>query len=323
MRFEEARDDPVGRDHEVLDQVPGAVRLLRREPAHGVAVELRPRLHGFELERAVVVAVRLQLLRQAVLELQVLRQPGNGGDRRRQRAVALEPRADRMVGELRVVVHEGAVDLRLAAHAVAADRDLHHHRETVHVRVERRQVGAQPVRQHRKVPRRRVHRRGVGAGVSIERRAAGDGGAHVGDRHADGGAPARGGVGHRELVQITRIVVVDRAPGECAQVALRAVAGARVVGQAAGFGQRGGREVGLEPVLDHRLARHAQEQRALGFPGRGHHRTPSGLAHVRERANDGAAVALSLPRAARSRASASAGVSTKSNNPRFSSAIIP
>jgi len=39
----------------------------------------------------VVVAVRLQALRDAVLELQVLGQPGDGRDRRRRRAVALEP----------------------------------------------------------------------------------------------------------------------------------------------------------------------------------------------------------------------------------------
>ena len=271
LRLEEARDDPVGRDHEVLDQVPGAVRLLGLEPAHGVAVELRAHLDGLELERAVLVAVRLQPLRHAVLELQVLRQPGNGRDRRRHRTAVLEPRADRMVGELGVVVHQGAVDLRRAARAVVADRDLHHHRETVHVGIERRQVGAQPVGQHREVPRRRVDRRGVGAGVSIERRAGRDRCAHVGDRDPDRGAAAGGAVRHRELVQIARVVVVDRAPGERAQVALGAV-GARAVGQGAGLGQRGGREVGLEPVLDHRLPRDAQEQRALGLPGRCHYR---------------------------------------------------
>ncbi len=183
--FEEARDDPVGRDHEVLDQVLGAVRLLVRETADGVALELRAHLHGLQLEGSVVVAVRLQPLRHAVLELQVLRQPGNGRERGRRWAVALQPRADRMVCELRVVVHDGAVDLRLLAHAVVADRDLRHHREAILAGIERRQVGAQPVGQHREVPRRRVHRRGVGAGVSVERGPAGHRRAHVRDGHAD------------------------------------------------------------------------------------------------------------------------------------------
>jgi hypothetical protein len=87
-----------------------------------------------------------------------------------------------------------------------------------------------------------------------------------GDRHADRRAAIGGSVRHRELVEVARIVVVDRAPGERAQVPHGAVAHVRAVGQGTGFGQGGGREVGLEAVVDHRLPRDAQEQRPLGFP---------------------------------------------------------
>src|SRR5262249_61431426 len=96
--------------------------------------------------------------------------------------------------------------------------------------------------------------------------------------------------------------------------------GAHAGGQGAGLGQRRGREVGLESVIDHRLPRDAQEQGALGLAGRCHYWE---LSQVRERAKDGAVVALSLPRTARRRGGASAGVSTNSSNPRPSSAIMP
>ena len=53
----------------------------------------RAHLDRLELERAVVVALRLQPLRDAVLELQVVGQPGNGRDRGRQSGP--RPRATR------------------------------------------------------------------------------------------------------------------------------------------------------------------------------------------------------------------------------------
>src|SRR5262249_38797833 len=119
--------------------------------------------------------------------------------------------------------------------------------------------------------------------------------------------------------QVAGVVVVDRAPGKRAQVAGDAI-GARGGGEGAGLGQRRRRKVRLEPVIEHRLTRDAQEQHALGLAGRCHYLA---LSQVRERANDGAVVALSLPSAARSRVIASAGVSTNSSNPRSSSAIMP
>ena len=76
-----------------------------------------------------------------------------------------------------------------------------------------REVGGQPLGQHRENLARRVNRRGVGPGVLVERRAPLHRGVHVGDGHEDLHRATRQGLGHRELVEIAGIVVVDRGPG--------------------------------------------------------------------------------------------------------------
>src|SRR5262249_12594079 len=93
-------------------------------------------------------------------------------------------------------------------------------------------------------------------------------------------------VGDRQLVEIARVVVVDRAPGEAAQVAHRRSAGARAAAAAAALAgaaaavaartvrvrragdapelrQRRVREVRLELPVDHRLARDRRQVRSL------------------------------------------------------------
>ena len=85
LALEEARDGAVGGDHEVLDQLLGAVALLGREPAHRVAVERGLHLDRLELQRTVLVAVGLEALGGLVLEPEVVGQPGDGRSRRRQR----------------------------------------------------------------------------------------------------------------------------------------------------------------------------------------------------------------------------------------------
>ena len=77
-------------------------------------VEHRPRLDGFQVERAVLVPERLELLRRRVLQPQVGLEPRDRGDRLRHRPVAVEPGRDAVVGELGVVADQGLVDVGTA-----------------------------------------------------------------------------------------------------------------------------------------------------------------------------------------------------------------
>ena len=52
----------------------------------------------------------------------MLVEPRHRGERRRRRAVAVEPRGHAVVGELGAVAHDGAIDVRCADRAVALRR---------------------------------------------------------------------------------------------------------------------------------------------------------------------------------------------------------
>ena len=74
--LEEAGDHAVGRDHEVLDDLLGAVALLGHLPAHRTAVELGPHLDRLEFQRPALVTAGLEALGDPVLEPEVVGQPG-------------------------------------------------------------------------------------------------------------------------------------------------------------------------------------------------------------------------------------------------------
>ena len=75
-RREIAGGHAVGGDHEIRDQVLGAVRLLGLQPANRVAVEDRSCLQRLEAEGTVDLAKFFHPLCRPVLEPQVLVQPG-------------------------------------------------------------------------------------------------------------------------------------------------------------------------------------------------------------------------------------------------------
>ena len=96
--------------------------------------------------------------------------------------------------------------------------------EPILVVVERGQVGRQPLRQHREdLGRRGVDRRRVGPGVRVDRRALLDQRVDVGDRDQDLDAAACERLARRELVEVERIVVVDRAPEQRVRSRMRGV----------------------------------------------------------------------------------------------------
>ena len=102
-----------------------------------------------EVERAVLVPLAPHRLRDAVLHAELLVDAGHRGDRRGHRAGRLEPRGDRVVGELRAVAHARAVDVGAGDGAVGVHRHLDDDRQAVLAVAERREVGGEPLGQHR------------------------------------------------------------------------------------------------------------------------------------------------------------------------------
>ena len=86
---------------------------------------------------------------------------------------------------------------------------------------ERRQVSGELLRKHREDLGGRVNGRGVGPRVAIDRRAFLDDRVDVGHRDENLHRAARGWHRDRELVEIARIIVVDRCPEQAPKVAER------------------------------------------------------------------------------------------------------
>jgi hypothetical protein len=89
---------------------------------------------------------------------------------------------------------------------------LDHERRARFVLHERGEIGGEPLGQHREDLGRCVDRRGVGAGVVVDRRAARDHRVDVGNRDPHDGEPIGSAFGDAQLIEIARVVVVDRAP---------------------------------------------------------------------------------------------------------------
>jgi len=181
---------------------------------------------------------------------------------RGQRPFVQQPRADGVVGELRLVLDERAIDLGGGYLALGVHGHLDDHGEALVVFSERREIGREALGQHRKDLGRRVDRRRVGARVFVGRRAVGHERVHVGNRHEQFRPAAAERFGHRQLVQIARIVVVDRRPQQGALVADRRVARCAGV-RGACFVERRRRELREQSVTEHRAVRDVLENRTM------------------------------------------------------------
>ena len=256
---EEARRDAVGGDHEVLDQVLGAVVALLLEVGHLAVDHDRARLPGLEVERPLLVAQAAQAAGGLVLELHLVGDPRHRGHPGRHRPLAFEPGGHRVVSELGAVVDAGLVDVRGGDRAVGGDRHLDHDRQPVLPLVERGDAGRQALGEHGEGVAGGVDRGGVLPRVGVDRRA----GVHqildVRDGHPHLDAAAGELRGDLQLVEVPGVVVVDRGPEEIAEVADGGVAGVEVGRQLRRLGQGRGRKIGLEPMIGHGAAGDGEE----------------------------------------------------------------
>ena len=197
----------------------------------------------------------LHRLGDAVLKSELRVQARHRRDPRRRGALPVEPGGHRVVGQLRAVPHDRAVDLGRARRPVGAQRHLDDEREALLPLAERGEIGREPLGQHGEDPPGRVDGRRVGPRVAVERRTAADQRVDVRDRDEDLHLPGGQRLGDGELVEVARVVVVDRAPEPVAEVADRGIARDGGRRQRADLGQDRRREVGLEPALAHRPPR--------------------------------------------------------------------
>ena len=212
-----------------------------------------------EGEGAALLAAVLHRPGDCVLQAQLPLDLPRGGHRRGRGRLPVEPRRDGVVGQPGLVPHEGAGDRRAVDRAVPAGGERDHDGQPVLVLVERGEVGREPLGQHREHLRRRVDGGGVRPRALVDRAAARDRRVDVGHRDEEAHRAVGKLLGHRQLVEVARVVVVDRDPGEGAQVLDAPVGPGRWPGDRLRLGDDGGREVGLEAARPHGAARDVPE----------------------------------------------------------------
>ncbi len=107
---EERRQGSVRRDHELLDETPGEVLFLDGEPDDPVALDDRFGLDRLKDERPLLCPAPLHPRRCFMLEEDLFLDSRGLPDRLRDRAGPLQPVADLLVDEFRVVPDKRPVD---------------------------------------------------------------------------------------------------------------------------------------------------------------------------------------------------------------------
>ena len=172
----------VGGEHGFFNQAVRVVALARqdlRDAARFVADDLG--FNAVQLHRAARVAGGQQCAVSAGEVLQLGQQgllPG-----RCAAGLACEPGGGLRVGQARVAVDDGGVELVGGDGALPVNQHVAHEREAVHLRVERAQAVAEFFRQHGDDAAREINAGGALEGVRVERVAIGHVVAHVGNGH--------------------------------------------------------------------------------------------------------------------------------------------
>ena len=246
MRGQESSGDAVGRDHETLDDVPCAIGRLDLKLLHRSVGHDGLDLGAVEVECAFLLAAGAQQRGQAVLRAELTFEIRHAAECRRRGPIAFQPGGHSGIRELRVIPHRRAIDL--SGHiAIGADTHVHDQRGAILVFVERGPVCRERFRQHREDSRRRVDGRRVRSRVIVQGRSLGHEGVDVG--HGDEQPnPLVVFDRHLELIEIFRLVVVDRGPRKAPQVAKTVH---RRIPQTPGFLDGLWRRLRLEAVVDH------------------------------------------------------------------------
>ncbi len=103
----------IGRDHEVLDDLPGTILCVYFQRADLIAVEYGPGFICFQTQRPVSVTEILHLLGCPILETQIFIQAFHSQDGLRNAAGPLQPGSHAVISELGMIGDAGLVDIRI------------------------------------------------------------------------------------------------------------------------------------------------------------------------------------------------------------------
>jgi len=151
--------------------------------------------------------------------MDLLLEPGNRGQPRRRGRRAVQPRGNAVVGKLRLIAHNRPIDLGLGWGPIGADPQLDDKGQAHLALPQGCQVRREFLGKHGEDSGGRVHGGRVATSMAV------DGGAHlhhgvdIGDGNEDRRQTARPRFRSGELIQIARVVIVDRAPEQTTQVA--------------------------------------------------------------------------------------------------------
>ena len=215
----------------------------------------RPGFEGREPERPLLAPHPLQCLRHAVLDAQLLIHAADGSRAGGRRPPALEPGGDAVIGELGAVHDYRSIDDGGVHGAGGGDSHVDDEAQALLSLGERAEIGGEPLGKHGEDFRRGVDARRVGARMLIERRADSHHRVDVRNRDKNLHPPAALRLRHRQLIEIARVVVVDRAPRQVAQVTDPGAARKRRGPDRAQLLEGRGGEIRLEAVLAHQAAR--------------------------------------------------------------------
>ena len=156
--------------------------------------------------------------------------------------MAVQPGRERVVGQLGLVTHLGAADSEIAHQPLRIHHHFSHDGQALLVRTQRGQVGGEPLGQHGKHARCGIDRSSVDLRMQV------DGRVFVHQRidigNGDQHAPAVFCfVADAQLVDVLRIIVVNRAPQQRAHVLDTGARLLRRTGNGRHFGQCVGREL--------------------------------------------------------------------------------
>ena len=174
---------------------------------------------GLQVERALLEALILQLLRNLILQFQLRLQIAGSSDLRRSRSGSLQPCANGVVLQLSFIADDRAIDAGRLQSSRGIHHEFDHDAQAILIFEQRACAGGKFFGEHGEIADSRVDGGGFAGGVPVNRCLLGDKGVDVRNADHDFHVAIRGAFGDFNLIEVARRIVVDGGPEQIAQVA--------------------------------------------------------------------------------------------------------